>query len=780
MRTDRFTQRATEAIVAAQQLAEGEGHPQLEVAHVLLVLAEQPDGVVPAVLDRVGAGPASVAQALRAELAKLPKVSGAAQQLQLSNEARRVLTDAHAVAERMRDEYVSTEHLLLAAIEAGDSTAARIMAEAGVAPAAVLEALTQIRGNQRVTNENPEATYQALEKYGRDLTDAARKGKLDPVIGRDEEIRRVIQVLSRRTKNNPVLIGEPGVGKTAIVEGLAQRIVRGDVPEGLKRQADRGARPRRAVAGAKYRGEFEERLKAVLKEITESDGQIICSSTSCTPSSAPARPRARWTRQPAQADARPRRAARHRRDDARRVPQAHREGRRARAPLPAGHRRPADGRGHDQHPARPPRALRGPPRRAHHRRALVAAAVLSNRYITERFLPDKAIDLVDEAASRLRMEMDSMPAELDEIERRRMQLEIEREALRKEKDDASKARLEALERELADLRERGDAMKAQWEREGEIVGRIREAARGARAAAARDRGGERALRLPARAELQYGRLPRADRSSSPEEEAELRERRRPDRSCSRRRSMPRTTSPRSSRAGPASRSRASGGRAEKLIHMEERLHRRVVGQDEAVPRSRTRSARARAGLKDPRRPIGSFIFLGPTGVGKTELAKALAEFLFDDEQEHGAHRHERVHGEALGLAADRRAARLRRLRGGRPAHRGGAPPALPVILFDEIEKAHPDVFNVLLQILDDGRLTDGQGRTVDFKNTVIIMTSNIGRRAALLTCAPVRGTWRHAERRCDNCAHGGHLPGDELPATALHAQIVATRRRYVG
>ncbi len=725
MRTDRFTQKATESIVSAQQLAEAEGHPQLEVAHLLLVLVEQPDGVVPAILARIGIQPGSVAEALRADLAKLPKVSGAAQ-LQLSNEASRVLTDAHAVAERMRDEYVSTEHLLLAAVEAGGSSGARLLIEAGATPAAVLEALTAIRGNQRVTNENPEATYQALEKYGRDLTDAARKGILDPVIGRDEEVRRVIQVLSRRTKNNPVLIGEPGVGKTAIVEGLAQRIVRGDVPEGLRDRRIVGLDLGALVAGAKYRGEFEERLKAVLKEVTESDGSIIMFidelHTVVGAGAAEGAMDASNLLKPMLARGELHAIGATTLDEYRKHIEKDAALERRFQPVVV-----------DQPSVEDTISiLRGLRERyeIHHGvritdGALVAAAVLSNRYITERFLPDKAIDLVDESASRLRMEMDSMPAELDEIERRRMQLEIEREALRKEKDEASKARLETLERELADLRERGDAMKEQWERERAIVRRIREAREATERLQPEIEEATRAGDYQRASELQYGRS-RELAEQLTAAEAELKDLQSSGSILLKEEVDADDIAEVVARWTGIPVSRLMEGETEKLIHMEDRLHHRLIGQDEAVMAVSDAIRRARAGLKDPKRPIGSFIFLGPTGVGKTELARALAEFLFDDE----------AALVRIDMSEYMEKLAVSRLVGAPPGYvgyeEGGqlteAVRRRPyqVVLFDEIEKAHPDVFNVLLQLLDDGRLTDSQGRTVDFKNTVIIMTSNIG------------------------------------------------------
>ncbi|HYI67536.1 MAG TPA: ATP-dependent chaperone ClpB [Candidatus Limnocylindrales bacterium] len=725
MRTDRFTQKATEAIVSAQQLAESEGHGQLEVAHILLVLAEQPDGVVPAVLNRIGVQPSTIADGLRQQLASLPKVSGDTQ-LQLSGEARRVLTDAHAIAERMRDEYVSTEHLLLAAIEAGDSPAARIMQRAGVTPASVLEALTEIRGSHRVTNENPEATYEALEKYGRDLTEAARKGQLDPVIGRDEEIRRVIQVLSRRTKNNPVLIGEPGVGKTAIVEGLAQRIMRGDVPEGLRDRRvvalDMGA----LIAGAKYRGEFEERLKAVLKEVTDADGQIILFidelHTVVGAGAAEGAMDASNLLKPMLARGELHCIGATTLDEYRKYIEKDAALERRFQPVQV-----------DQPTVEDTISiLRGLRERyeVHHGvritdSALVAAAVLSDRYITERFLPDKAIDLVDEAASRLRMEMDSMPAELDEIERRRMQLEIEREALRKEKDDASKARLEALERELADLRERGDAMKAQWDREKEIVQSIRATREEQERLGPEIEEATRAQDYQRASELQYGTARELEQRLATLEE-QLRELKSAGPVLLKEEVDADDIAEVVARWTGIPPSRLLEGETEKLLHMEERLHARLIGQDEAVQAVSDAIRRARAGLKDPKRPIGSFIFLGPTGVGKTELARALAEFLFDDEQalvriDMSEYMEKfsvsRLVGAPPGYVGYEEGGQLTEAVRRRPYQ---------VVLFDEIEKAHPDVFNILLQLLDDGRLTDSQGRTVDFRNTVIIMTSNIG------------------------------------------------------
>ncbi len=726
MRTERFTQKATEAINAAQQLAEGEGHAQLEALHLLYALVEQPDGVVPTVLERAGHDPAALAEQIREELATLPKVSGAAQ-LTLSEDARRILSDSHPLAERMHDEYVSTEHLLLTILATQPpSPATRLLAAAGIGESEVLEALTQIRGSQRVTSENPEATYEALAKYGRDLTDAARAGKLDPVIGRDEEIRRVIQVLSRRTKNNPVLIGEPGVGKTAIAEGLAQRIVRGDVPEGLKDKRvvalDLGA----MVAGAKYRGEFEERLKAVLKEITAAEGQIILFidelHTVVGAGAAEGAMDAANLLKPMLARGELHAIGATTLDEYRKNIEKDAALERRFQPIVV-----------DQPSVEDTISiLRGLRERyeVHHGvritdSALVAAAVLSNRYITERFLPDKAIDLVDEAASRLRMEMDSMPAELDELERRRMQLEIEREALRKEKDAASKQRLEALEKELANLRDITDVMKAQWEQEKEVVAGIREVREALEKLVPEIEAAERAADYAKAAELKYGREAELQKQLA-EREEKLRELKTSGSVLVREEVDADDVAEIVAVWTGIPVIRLMEGVTVKLLHMEERLHRRLIGQDEAVMAFSDAIRRARAGLKDPKRPIGSFIFLGPTGVGKTELARALAEFLFDDEnalvridmsEYMEKFATSRLVGAPPGYVGYEEGGQLTEAVRRRPYQ---------VVLFDEIEKAHPDVFNVLLQLLDDGRLTDSQGRTVDFKNTVVIMTSNIG------------------------------------------------------
>jgi ATP-dependent Clp protease ATP-binding subunit ClpB len=723
MNANKFTERAQEAVLAAHRLAEERNNPQLEPEHLLLALLDQQDGVVPQIVQKLGRQPSALAAQVRAELDRLPKVYGA--QLYMSPRLRTLLRIAEDEAGRLKDEYVSTEHLLIGAADEQDRGAsARILREAGITREQIYQVLTSIRGGQRVTDPNPEGKYQALERYGRDLTEMAQRGKLDPVIGRDEEIRRVIQVLSRRTKNNPVLIGEPGVGKTAIAEGLAQRIARGDVPEGLKNRRvialDLGA----LVAGAKYRGEFEERLKAVLKEIQESEGEIVLFidelHTVVGAGAAEGAMDASNMLKPMLARGELHAIGATTLDEYRKHIEKDAALERRFQPVMVDEPTVEDTIS----------ILRGLKERyeIHHGvrikdSALVAAAVLSNRYITDRFLPDKAIDLVDESASRLRMEIDSMPAELDEIERRIMQLQIEREALRKEIDPGSKERLAQLERELADLQERSSAMKAQWQQEKEGIQRSRRLKEEIEQVRMEAERAERESNYARAAELRYGRLNELERQlreteAGPEADA------RPH--------LLKEEVDEEDVAEVVSKwtgvpvSRLMEGEVQKLLQMEERLHMRVVGQDEAIQAVAAAVRRARAGLQDPNRPLGSFIFLGPTGVGKTELARALAEFLFDDEQAMvridmseymEKHTVSRLIGAPPGYIGYDEGGQLTEAVRRRP---------YSVILFDEIEKAHPDVFNVLLQILDDGRLTDGQGRTVDFKNTVIIMTSNVG------------------------------------------------------
>src|SRR3982075_3240962 len=718
MKLDKFTERAQEALQGAAELAHERGQQAVEPEHLLLALVREEEGVARTLLERAGASVQALEPALVSMVERFPRVTGGGQPY-ISPALNTALEQAEEEAERLKDEYISTEHLLLALADN------RILKGAGTTHDALLKALKQIRGNQRVTDQTPESKYEALEKYGRDLTKLAADGKLDPVIGRDEEIRRVIQVLSRRTKNNPVLIGEPGVGKTAIAEGLAQRIAAGDVPEGLKGKRvialDLGA----LIAGTKYRGEFEDRLKAVLKEIQAANGQVVLFidelHTLIGAGAAEGAMDASNLLKPALARGQLRCVGATTLDEYRKYIEKDAALERRFQPIFVGEPSVEDTIS----------ILRGLKEKyeVHHGvritdSAIVAAAVLSQRYITDRFLPDKAIDLIDEAASSLRMEIDSLPQELDEIERQIRQLEIERQALKKEQDRASKDRLNAIERELANLQEKSKVMRSQWQQEKALTQQIRELKARQEQLRIEAERAERMADFEAAARLKYGEMPKVQQ--------ELEARNAELIALQKEHRLLKEEVDEEDIAKIVSRwtgipvQKMLEGEVQKLIKMEERLHARVVGQDEAVKAVANAVRRGRAGLSDPNRPIGSFIFLGPTGVGKTELARALAEFLFDDEQAMiridmseymEKHTVARLVGAPPGYVGYEEGGQLTEAVRRRP---------YSVILFDEIEKAHPDVFNILLQILDDGRLTDGQGRTVDFKNTIVVMTSNIG------------------------------------------------------
>ena len=723
MRIDKFTQKMQEALQAAQDIASQSNHQEIANEHFLSALLEQTEGITRPLLEKIGVNANQLRDGLRLELERRPKVHGAAVDLRLANELRSVLDGAEKEMSKLKDEFTSAEHYLLA-LAGANVPATKLLKDLGVTRDKLMQALQQVRGSQRVTDQNPEGKYQTLEKYGRDLTALARRGKIDPVIGRDNEIRRIMQVLSRRTKNNPVLIGDPGVGKTAIVEGLARRIISGDVPDSLKRKRiiamDIGA----MIAGAKFRGEFEDRLKAFLKEVTDSQGEIILFidelHTIVGAGAAEGSVDASNMLKPMLARGELRTIGATTLDEYRKYIEKDAALERRFQPVLV-----------DEPSVEDTIAiLRGLKERyeVHHGvritdAALVAAAVLSHRYISDRFLPDKAIDLVDEAASRLKIELDSMPTEIDVIEREIMQHEMERQALKKEKDSASKERLKKLERELAELKEKSSALKAEWQKEKAVIEEQRKWKEELDQLRTELERAQRRGELAKASEIQYGRIPQLEKKLAAATAKAAKDRKS---------TLLREEVTEEDIAEVVSSwthipvSRLQEGEREKLVKLEQHLHQRVVGQDEAIKAVSNAVRRARAGLQDPNRPIGSFLFLGPTGVGKTELSRALAEFLFDDEnamiridmsEYMEKHTVARLIGAPPGYVGYEEGGQLSEAVRRKP---------YSVVLFDEIEKAHPDVFNVLLQVLDDGRITDGQGRTVDFKNTVIIMTSNIG------------------------------------------------------
>src|SRR5213082_494336 len=723
MRIDKYTQKMQEALQAAQDLASQANHPEITNEHFLTALLDQGEGITRPLLEKIGANVEQLRDRLRSELDRRPKIHGAAADVRLSNELRNVLDSAEKEMSKLKDEFTSAEHYLLA-LPGSSVPAAKLLKDLGVTHDKLMQGLQQVRGSQRVTDQNPEGKYQALEKYGRDLTELARRGKIDPVIGRDNEIRRVIQILSRRTKNNPVLIGEPGVGKTAIVEGLARRIISGDVPESLKRKKIIAMDIGSMVAGAKFRGEFEDRLKAFLKEVTDSQGEIVLFidelHTIVGAGAAEGSVDASNLLKPQLARGELRTIGATTLDEYRKYIEKDAALERRFQPVMV-----------DEPSVEDTIAiLRGLKERyeVHHGvriqdAALVAAAGLSHRYISDRFLPDKAVDLVDEAASRLKIELDSMPTEIDVIEREIMQHEMERQALKKEKDPASKERLRKLEKELAGLKEKSSALKAEWQKEKAVLEEQRKWKEQLDQLRTELERAQRRGELAKASEIQYGRIPELEKKLADQTAKEdkggkstlLREEVTEDDIAEVVSSWTHT---------PVS--RLQEGERQKLLKMEERLMRRVVGQRAAIVAVSNAVRRARAGLQDENRPIGSFIFLGPTGVGKTELSRALAEFLFDDEnamiridmsEYMEKHTVARLIGAPPGYVGYEEGGQLSEAVRRKP---------YSVVLFDEIEKAHQDVFNVLLQVLDDGRITDGQGRTVDFKNTVIIMTSNIG------------------------------------------------------